>query len=410
MTSPSDPLKDMIEVQPTEGEIVLNSHAETLYSHDFKNGAGKFINIITTDERGTPSEMELELTPRLRISLVFIKAKNDISEISLKKFRFHKTRGWIEEKTEGIKLSNMTFKKLIGFLQFLSTIDPSLINERRIALADAGVHNIDQETVKKIRTLLTRNDGPKIIEELLNSGLITSADIVNVGYRKKQLEIFEKLLNDDAYFEIYRAENKINTSGNESIWQHFFETNNWIFGHGLNYVFNQSLDGQKLEQIIQGADVAQFGKRADGLLKTRGALSSLCLVEIKTHKTPLLKIVANPYRQDCWQVSDELNGGVSQSQKTVQKTIENTKISPELRPKTEVGDPTGEIIYSYQPKSYLIIGNLNEFQSEHGINREKFASFDLYRKNTLNPEIITFDELHERAKFIVCRDEVVKNS
>jgi hypothetical protein len=65
--------------------------------------------------------------------------------------------------------------------------------------------------------------------------------------------------------------------------------------------------------------------------------------------------------------------------------------------------PTGEIIYSYQPKSYLIIGRLDEFWNEHGIHQEKFASFDLLRKNMFRPEIITFDELFERAKFITSR-------
>jgi hypothetical protein len=395
----------MTEVTPTEGSIVFNSHTDTLYSHDFRNGEGKYINIITTDESGAPEEVELELTPRLKISLTFIKVKKDISGVSFKKFRFHKKNGWIENKTEGIVLSNLTFRKLIGFLQFLSTIDPSLINERRIALTDVAGQEMDSETTKKVKTLLTRSDGPKIIEELLKSGLITSADIVNVGYRKKQLDIFKKLLNEDAFFEEYRNDCGIKASGSERIWQYFFETNHWIFGHGLNYFFNQPLEGKKLEQVVQGADVAQSGKRADGLLKTRGVLSSLCLVEIKTHRTPLLKVVSDPYRPDCWQVSDELNGGISQSQKTVQKTIENTKLSPELRQKTEVGDPTGEIIYSYQPKSYLIIGNLNEFQADQGVNREKFASFDLYRKNMLHPEIITFDELYERAKFIVHRDD-----
>ena len=400
-----DPFECMSEVQPDEGEIVLNSNLDTLYSHDFKEGAGKFINIITADGDGVPEGVDIELSPRVKIGMVFLRVKRDISEVNFTKFRYHKGSGWIKDKTEGIKLSGFTFKKLIGFLQFLSTIDPALINERKIALAESGPQALDQGTIRKIKTILTRADGPKIIEELLKGGLITSEDIVNVGYRKKQLNIFERLLNDGAFFEAYRKENKIMKAGNESVWQHFFEANNWIFGYGLNYVFNEPLEGKKLEQVVQGADIAQSGKRADGLLKTRGALNSLCLVEIKDHKTPLLKAVANSYRVDCWQVSDELNGGISQSQKTVQKTIENIKISPELKTTTKSGDPTGEIIYSYQPKSYLIIGNMNEFQSNHGINQEKFASFDLYRKNMINPEIITFDELHERAKFIVHREE-----
>jgi hypothetical protein len=49
----------------------------------------------------------------------------------------------------------------------------------------------------------------------------------------------------------------------------------------------------------------------------------------------------------------------------------------------------------------LIVGDLSEFQTDVGINENKFRSFELYRRNTARPEILTFDELLERARFIV---------
>ena len=36
-----------------------------------------------------------------------------------------------------------------------------------------------------------------------------------------------------------------------------------------------------------------------------------------------------------------------------------------------------------------------------GNNEEKYSSFELFRRNIQNPEIITFDELYERATYIV---------
>lgn len=53
------------------------------------------------------------------------------------------------------------------------------------------------------------------------------------------------------------------------------------------------------------------------------------------------------------------------------------------------------------PNSFLVVGSLQEFVSEHGVNQERFRSFELYRRNLTAPEIITFDELFERARFIV---------
>ena len=72
---------------------------------------------------------------------------------------------------------------------------------------------------------------------------------------------------------------------------------------------------------------------------------------------------------------------------------------------TREGDPTGETAFLYQPKSFVVIGSLSEFVTERGINESRFGSFQLFRRNLINPEIITFDELFERAKHIVRNSE-----
>jgi hypothetical protein len=143
--------------------------------------------------------------------------------------------------------------------------------------------------------------------------------------------------------------------------------------------------------------VDSYGKRVDALMKTRGIISNLCFVEIKTHTTALLE--AKPYRTGCWAPSKELAGAIAQVQGTVASAVEN--LSGKINPSDKEGNPTGEEIYNYQPKSYLVIGSMGEFVSEHGVNKDKLRSFELLRKNTSNPEIITFDELYERARFIV---------
>ena len=68
----------------------------------------------------------------------------------------------------------------------------------------------------------------------------------------------------------------------EALWQKFFEKNSWIFGYGLSYIYLSGLDDKRLEQVVSGHMVFKRGKRADALLRTRGVISSLCFVEIKT--------------------------------------------------------------------------------------------------------------------------------
>ncbi len=243
---------------------------------------------------------------------------------------------------------------------------------------------------------------PELIDEIVKNN-ITKEEIVNLAFRKEQLELFEKLLFDKAFFSKTKTDRKFR--GTEGVWQDFFEKNTWIFGYGLNYIFNAPLEDKKLEQVVTGFDFNSSGKRIDALMKTRGIINSFCFGEIKTDTTDLLKQVSDPYRGECWAISDELAGAIAQTQKSVQKSIKELATKIEIKDKN--GDLTGEQVFLYQPKSFVIIGNLSEFTSKHGVNEEKFSSFELFRQNQVHPEIITFDELYERAKYIVKSTEQI---
>jgi Domain of unknown function (DUF4263) len=174
------------------------------------------------------------------------------------------------------------------------------------------------------------------------------------------------LLTDEDFFAAVAAESNATP---EKVWQSFFEANKWIFGYGLNYVFLSGLDGKKLEQMVAGYSLKNAGKRADAVLKTRGLISSLCFVEIKHHMTLLLQSAA--YRPSVWQPSDELSGGVSQSQVTVHAAVK--ELGERLDVTDKSGAPTGEVLYGIKPRSFVVVGNLKEFETEHGTNEAKLS-------------------------------------
>jgi hypothetical protein len=284
----------------------------------------------------------------------------------------------------------------------IGTLMQFVKNIQAVQLDNSGPINISDEEFNKVvlsneQAKLLFDGNEEIFTEILKSK-ITKEDLVAVGYRKKQLDVFEKLLTNNEYFESLKA--KINCLA-EALWQKFFEKNQWIFGYGLGYIFLTGLDDKKLEQVVQGYSVNNFGKRVDALMKTNGMISNLCFVEIKTHRTDLLE--KKPYRSGCYAPSEELVGAIAQIQGTVASAIDT--IASKINLEDKDGNPTREEIFNYQPKSYLVIGNLDEFRTEQGVNKNKYRSFELFRKNILNPEIITFDELFERAKFIVKKNE-----
>lgn len=282
--------------------------------------------------------------------------------------------------------------KLVEFLNHIQAMP----------LIERGSQKITDEDLRRVVLSNTQaqaifHDYQELFTEVIRYA-ITKEDVVAVGYRKLQLQIFQRLLEDPAFFNNIKVKKQCKDEG---VWQKFFEKNPWIFGYGLSYIHLSSLDEQKLEQVVQGHTVSEHGKRVDALLRTRGAISSLCFAEIKTHKTSLLKATA--YRSGCWAPSDELAGGVSQVQGTVALVTES--IRTKLSTSDDVGNPTGEEAFNYMPKSFMVIGSLQEFVSDKGVNQERYRSFELFRRNTSTPEIITFDELYERARFIVAQHE-----
>jgi hypothetical protein len=276
-------------------------------------------------------------------------------------------------------------------------IDKSRNLSRR--LSSIELMNSSKMTNEELFNVIVGNE--ELIKEVINSEVINE-DLVTIGYRKKQLKMFGKLLDDPQYFE---CQKELNGNSAEKVWQNFFEMNSWIFGYGLGFVFLSNIEGMKLEQVVKGFNMNSYGKRADGVMKSQGAVSNLCFIEIKTHNTVLLD--NNQYRGGCWSQSKELTGGVSQIRITVDAAVKT--ISELLRVEDDKGNPTGEILYNFKPKSYLVIGNLAQFFSEHGVNQNQLKSFELYRNNQRDIEIITFDELYERARFIVYNNQK-KNS
>jgi hypothetical protein len=284
----------------------------------------------------------------------------------------------------------------------INTLLEFIANIRSAPFKNSGSVNIADEELRRL--ILSKRQAQNLIEdneelfaEVISSS-ITKKDVVAIGYRKKQLDTFQRLLEDKSYFDKAK-ENK--RCSDEALWQIFFEKNPWIFGYGLNYVYLDTLNDKKLEQVVQGHHVGAHGKRVDALMKSKGVISSLCFIEIKTHKTPLLGTAA--YRSGCWPPSADLAKAVSQVQGTVASAMDT--IRGKLALNDPDGYPTGEEAFNFSPKAYLIVGDLSTFVGDQGVNQEQFRSFELFRRNTLSPEIITFDELYERAKFIVHQNE-----
>jgi hypothetical protein len=250
-----------------------------------------------------------------------------------------------------------------------------------------------------VQSTFDRRHMAKVLREdpsLLNAVLendVQAQEVYTLARRKKELAHFKRMLEDT----VFRENERVGANRRmEDAWQAFFERNPWIFGYGLSYMPMSKLNGQALKAKVAGYNIGGRGKEVDGLLKTMAAINSLCFVEIKTSDTDLVR----SYRPaSVFSPSVELAGAVSQIQVTVQRALED--LTREFRPDDAFGMPTGETLFQFQPRSFLVIGNLAEFQNDQGTSKDMFRSFELFRRSLRWPEILTFDELYARARFIV---------
>ena len=243
----------------------------------------------------------------------------------------------------------------------------------------------------RIAETLYRRD-PGLLTSLIETD-VTAHDVVAIAHRRLVVESFRRLLENEDVFKEATAEFG---GRKEAVWQNLVEQNPWILGASLTGQLLTSWSEEKLEQVVAGFSVSGPGKRTDALMHTSGRIRALVFAEIKHHETDLL---GQEYRPGVWAPSAELTGGVTQVQRTIH--LAARQIGERLSETDDSGAETGEHTYLVRPRSFLILGNLDDLRGQGGVHRAKYESFELYRRNLYEPEVITFDELLARAEWHV---------
>jgi hypothetical protein len=359
--------------KPSEEEIIKTSKPNRLYSHEFE--AGRFFQVVHEDE----NEATIRFAPRTMLKIIYIKDQEDIEGFEIIKLVN-------ESEKERVKLSKFNFAQLKEFLRFISEIDLKGITARRLKILDD--QELDSDSIRSVKTLLSKEGGAKLVETLINEGFISSKDIVNTSFRKRGLQYFKNLKDDPKYWKTYAAENNISSHSEEKVWQFFFEKNEWIFGYGLDYRFQQILqrEAHLSDQELDGSN-AVIG---DYLL---GDKFFTTFIELKRPSTPLFAKEKN--RSNSWRLSNDLIDSVSQ--------ILEHKASGLIRLDNNQyvnGEPLKQ--KAYDSKVILIIGDWSELEKSGSTQERniKRKTFELFRRDSRNIEILTFDELFERACFI----------
>jgi len=127
---------------------------------------------------------------------------------------------------------------------------------------------------------------------------------------------------------------------------------------------------------------------------THGNVKFSVVAEIKTPDAHLLR-GDKPIRSGAWSFSKELTDAVAVLQAYADQWDVDGARSRKNQPKLQG-------IHTLPPKGIIVIGSLSEFKDENGIDvLGKCRTFERFRRSLGNLEVMPFDELRERAAYIV---------
>ncbi|REE79416.1 Shedu immune nuclease family protein [Pantoea ananatis] len=237
----------------------------------------------------------------------------------------------------------------------------------------------------EIINILEHADNNSLIMALqhLVSNKLTNNDINTILGRKDSLTEYESMLENSANYT-------------EPDWQSFFERNEWIFGYGLKYKYLKIL---QREAHISKTDLNGGNDVITDFLMSDSRYTKI--VELKTPETKLF--TKKQGRSDTWFLSSELTNAVSQ--------ILSQKANWEIESQNRNYTSDGRLIHeeSFDTECILIIGSLS---SINGSDREKLIkrkTLELYRRNLKNIDILLYDELLERSRYIVKSAEIIED-
>jgi hypothetical protein len=287
------------------------------------------------------------------------------------------------------------FWKVIEFLfQFKHLVEIGDF-EKAYAVVNANANAYLMEFDSKAQA-----DKVKALIELLKKAHLSDVEIETVFRENREVSLkhFERLLNEKESWREYQAtyRNEISGQGEEAVWHHFLKRYHWFLGLNIDIRFIRDLIPES-DLGIRNTE-GRGSPNADFL----GVSDYTTLIELKTPKTKLFTATKqSTARTNTWSFSSDFIDGISQCLGQKCDWDKNSK-SKNLIQGGEILDQNK--VRTVDPKVIFIIGHKGEeFPAEDAdvdviVKRDTFERF---RRNCRNVEILTFDELYERAYFIL---------
>lgn len=234
------------------------------------------------------------------------------------------------------------------------------VNERISKLALRPLNEVSHERQNEAMEIITANSR-KMLQEQPDK-LVKLRKDIDLVTLDELLNKFGAMLEED--LEEFR-------------WQRLFEDNPFI----LNTAFGVPIIKVHSHAYVGGQKIAGGGNKITDFLVKNSISNNAAIIEIKKPATKLLG--TGTYRHDVYPPSSELSGAINQLLDQIYKFQKNIAL---LKEESGIYN-----IETYSVVGVLLIGRSMSI-------KDKKKSFELFRGNSKNIIIITFDELLEKLK------------
>ncbi|TPE52747.1 Shedu immune nuclease family protein [Amaricoccus solimangrovi] len=321
---------------------------------------------------------------KTQVTAVITQDDKAVRRITLQSFQSRKGNWYQGYEQHAFTFRGEEFQRLLEFLQQIAFID--LRNEDRFDIEDIStgtgrktiIDAADRGIVERVRAM--EADAREAFFRALRGSI--SAEEINILLgRRDALGVFEQ---------------KIAAGGwSEKDWQNFFACEPWVFGYGLDYRVMRTFDR---EMTLSGGGTDNRDKPVVDFLMS--FTDYTVLVEIKRPDTPIFRARQSGAgsRAGTRAFSPEFTGAVSQ---VLEQKAEWLAFAAAGEHFTRDGRRRLEA-RTRNARTILVVGSRAEFEAAGDPRAAQVLrdTFELFRRETRSIDIVTFDELLERARFI----------
>lgn len=232
-------------------------------------------------------------------------------------------------------------------------------------LIDQGGTNILSETIRWLSGLADTRLILAKLKEIKVGDLQKMNSMINLNCLTNILDTWKTNKNNKA----------------ENFWQELFKDNSWVLAQIFAYPMVIFQD----KAYVGGKGIDNRGGNIVDFIYKNNLTENSALIEIKT---PMTKLLSNQYRDNIYSVSNDLSGSINQILTYKEELQRNF---------ADLMRNSQHPFHSFNPKCIVIIGCL---ETEKFTDTQK-RSFEIFRNDFKNVEILTFDELFNKVSQLV---------